>query len=136
MRSNIAQETTNTTSVTNVQLQEMINQGVTATLAACDANTNGVDNHNSGTCARRNERATRECMEMDIQEKDNNQSQNDKTEQENGKSVKEKSSQSQTSTKSQSQIKSKSTPRSRFGKSIENRTRKPKFPKVSPPVPT
>ncbi|GKD47421.1 hypothetical protein Tco_1272066 [Tanacetum coccineum] len=97
MRSNIAQETTNTTSVTNAQLQEMINQGVTATLAARDANTNGIDNHNSGTGARRNERATRECMEMDIQEKDNNQSQNDKTEQENGKSVKEKSSQSQTS---------------------------------------
>ncbi|GJS72508.1 reverse transcriptase domain-containing protein [Tanacetum coccineum] len=39
----------------------MINQGVTATLAARDANTNGVDSHNSGTGARRNERATREC---------------------------------------------------------------------------
>ncbi|GJQ93848.1 hypothetical protein Tco_0004987 [Tanacetum coccineum] len=42
----------------------------------------------------------------DIQEKDKNRSQNDKTEHENGKSVKEKSSQSQKSTKSQSQIKS------------------------------
>ncbi|GJZ51183.1 reverse transcriptase domain-containing protein [Tanacetum coccineum] len=60
-RSNIAPETTNTTSVTNAQLQAMINQGVTATLAAHDANTNGVDSHNSGTGARRNERATREC---------------------------------------------------------------------------
>ncbi|GKA50362.1 hypothetical protein Tco_0743435 [Tanacetum coccineum] len=59
-RSNIAPETTNTTSVTNAQLQAMINQGVTAALATCDANTNGVDSHNSGTGARRNERATRE----------------------------------------------------------------------------
>ncbi|GJS44120.1 reverse transcriptase domain-containing protein [Tanacetum coccineum] len=44
----------------------MINQGVTATLAARDANTNGVDNHNSGTSARRNERATRECTYPDF----------------------------------------------------------------------
>ncbi|GJZ24348.1 hypothetical protein Tco_0561807 [Tanacetum coccineum] len=51
---------TNTTSVTNAQLQAMINQGVTTALAARDANTNGVDSHNSGTGARRNERATRE----------------------------------------------------------------------------
>ncbi|GJT72507.1 putative reverse transcriptase domain-containing protein [Tanacetum coccineum] len=48
-RSNIAPKTTNTTSVTNAQLQAMINQGITAALAARDANTNGVDNHNSGT---------------------------------------------------------------------------------------
>ncbi|GJU58011.1 reverse transcriptase domain-containing protein [Tanacetum coccineum] len=48
-RSNIAPETTNTTSVTKAQLQAMINQGVTAALAARDANTNGVDSHNSGT---------------------------------------------------------------------------------------
>ncbi|GJV13740.1 hypothetical protein Tco_1355281 [Tanacetum coccineum] len=47
-----------TTSVTNAQLKAMIDQGVTAVLAARDANTNGVDNHNSGTCVRRNERAT------------------------------------------------------------------------------
>ncbi|GJV01361.1 retrovirus-related pol polyprotein from transposon TNT 1-94 [Tanacetum coccineum] len=73
---------------------------------------------------------------MDIQENDKNRSQNNKTEHENGKSVKEKSSQSQKSTKSQSLIKSKSTPGSRFGKSIENRTRNPKLPKVGPPVPT
>ncbi|GJZ59682.1 putative reverse transcriptase domain-containing protein [Tanacetum coccineum] len=58
-RSNIALETTNTTSVSNAQLQAMINQGVTAALAARDANTNGVDSHNSGTSARRKERATR-----------------------------------------------------------------------------
>ncbi|GKB66771.1 putative reverse transcriptase domain-containing protein [Tanacetum coccineum] len=65
-RSNIAPETTNTTSVTNAQLQAMINQGVIAALVARDANTNGVDNHNSGTCARRNERATRECTYPDF----------------------------------------------------------------------
>ncbi|GJT76089.1 hypothetical protein Tco_1042814 [Tanacetum coccineum] len=38
-----------TTTVTNAQLQVMIDQGVTAVLAAHDANTNDVDNHNSGT---------------------------------------------------------------------------------------
>ncbi|GJT89926.1 putative reverse transcriptase domain-containing protein [Tanacetum coccineum] len=65
-RSNIAPKTTNTTSVTNAQLQAMINQGVTAALAARDANTNGVDSHNSGTGARRNERATRECTYPDF----------------------------------------------------------------------
>ncbi|GKD59522.1 hypothetical protein Tco_1297031 [Tanacetum coccineum] len=65
-RSNIAPETTNTTYVTNGQLQEMINQGVTGALAARDANTNGVDSHNSGTGARRNERATRECTYPDF----------------------------------------------------------------------
>ncbi|GJT96243.1 putative reverse transcriptase domain-containing protein [Tanacetum coccineum] len=47
-----------TTSVTNAQLKAMIDQGITAALAARDANTNGVDSHNSGTCVRRNERAT------------------------------------------------------------------------------
>ncbi|GJT86425.1 putative reverse transcriptase domain-containing protein [Tanacetum coccineum] len=65
-RSNIAPETTNTTSVTNAQLQAMINQGVTAALASRDANTNGVDSHNSGTGARRNERATHETVGNDI----------------------------------------------------------------------
>ncbi|GJT03640.1 hypothetical protein Tco_0838102 [Tanacetum coccineum] len=44
----------------------MINQGVTVALAARDANTNGVDNHNSGTRARRNERATHECTYPDF----------------------------------------------------------------------
>ncbi|GJR00661.1 putative reverse transcriptase domain-containing protein [Tanacetum coccineum] len=55
-----------TTTVTNAQLQAMIDQGVTAVLAARDANTNGVDSHNSGTGARRNERATRECTYPDF----------------------------------------------------------------------
>ncbi|GKE55890.1 hypothetical protein Tco_1495075 [Tanacetum coccineum] len=59
---------TNTTSVTNAQLQEMINQGVTAALAACDANrsTNGDDSHSSGTGVRRNEQAARECTYTDF----------------------------------------------------------------------
>ncbi|GJU30730.1 putative reverse transcriptase domain-containing protein [Tanacetum coccineum] len=55
-----------TTTVTNAQLQAMIDQGVTVVLAARDANTNGVDSHNSGTGARRNERATRECTYPDF----------------------------------------------------------------------
>ncbi|GJV51875.1 reverse transcriptase domain-containing protein [Tanacetum coccineum] len=46
--------------------QAMINQGVTAALAARDANTNGVDSHNSGISARRNERATRKTIGNDI----------------------------------------------------------------------
>ncbi|GKB50037.1 reverse transcriptase domain-containing protein [Tanacetum coccineum] len=55
-----------TTSVTNAQLKAMIDQCVTAALAARDANTNGVDSHNSGTCVRRNERATLECTYPDF----------------------------------------------------------------------
>nr|GEY12988.1 hypothetical protein [Tanacetum cinerariifolium] len=67
-RSTADQETTNTTSVTNSQLQAMIDQGVTAALAARDAlrSTNGDDNHNSRTGARRTERATRECTYTDF----------------------------------------------------------------------
>ncbi|GJV58577.1 hypothetical protein Tco_1459582 [Tanacetum coccineum] len=67
-RSNTAPETTNTTSVTNAQLQAMINQGVTATLAARDAdrNMNGDDSHNSGTGVRRTERIARECTYNDF----------------------------------------------------------------------
>ncbi|GJU03310.1 putative reverse transcriptase domain-containing protein [Tanacetum coccineum] len=42
--------TATTTTVTNAQLQAMIDQGVTAILAARDANTNGINSHNSGTC--------------------------------------------------------------------------------------
>ncbi|GJT09266.1 hypothetical protein Tco_0856308 [Tanacetum coccineum] len=58
--------TTTTTSVTNAQVKAMIDQGVTAALAARNANTNGVDSHNSGTGARRNERAARECTYPDF----------------------------------------------------------------------
>nr|GFC36154.1 hypothetical protein [Tanacetum cinerariifolium] len=62
------QETVNTTTVTNAQLQTMIDQGVTAALAARDAlrSTNGDDGHNSGTGARRTERVTRECTYTDF----------------------------------------------------------------------
>nr|GEW03704.1 hypothetical protein [Tanacetum cinerariifolium] len=50
-RSTADQETINATSVTNAQLQEMIDQGVTAALAARDAlrSMNGDDSHNSRT---------------------------------------------------------------------------------------
>ncbi|GKE27281.1 hypothetical protein Tco_1442665 [Tanacetum coccineum] len=46
----------------------MIDQGVTAALAARDANrsTNGDDSHNLGTCVRRTERATHECTYTDF----------------------------------------------------------------------
>ncbi|GJT74809.1 putative reverse transcriptase domain-containing protein [Tanacetum coccineum] len=65
---NIATKTTNTTSVTNAQLQAMINQGVTAALAARDAdrNTNGDDSHISRAGVRRTERAARECTYTDF----------------------------------------------------------------------
>ncbi|GJZ66139.1 putative reverse transcriptase domain-containing protein [Tanacetum coccineum] len=61
-RLNTTPETTNTTSVTNAQLQAMIDQGVTTALAARDAdrNMNGDDSHNSGTSVRRTEHTTRE----------------------------------------------------------------------------
>nr|GFD36895.1 hypothetical protein [Tanacetum cinerariifolium] len=46
----------------------MIDQGVTAALAAHDALrcTNGDDSHNSGTGVRRTERAARECTYTDF----------------------------------------------------------------------
>nr|GFD14135.1 hypothetical protein [Tanacetum cinerariifolium] len=46
----------------------MIDQGVTAALAARDAlrSTNGDDSHNSGTGVRRTERAARECTYTDF----------------------------------------------------------------------
>ncbi|GJV43465.1 putative reverse transcriptase domain-containing protein [Tanacetum coccineum] len=57
---------TTTTSVTNAQLQAMIDQGVIATLAARDANRNGDDSHTSGTGGRRTERVVRECTYQDF----------------------------------------------------------------------
>nr|GFD01393.1 reverse transcriptase domain-containing protein [Tanacetum cinerariifolium] len=57
---------TTTTTVTNAQLQAMIDQGVTATLAARDANRTGDDSHTSGTGVRRTERVTRECTYQDF----------------------------------------------------------------------
>ncbi|GJV95287.1 hypothetical protein Tco_1546864, partial [Tanacetum coccineum] len=55
-----------TTTVTNGQLQAMIDQGVTSVLEAREANTNGVDSHNSRKGARRNERATHKTVGNDI----------------------------------------------------------------------
>nr|GFA86820.1 hypothetical protein [Tanacetum cinerariifolium] len=67
-RSTADQETINATTVTNAQLQAMIDQGVTAALAARDAlrSTNGDDSHNFRTSVRRTERATRECTYTDF----------------------------------------------------------------------
>nr|GFC36861.1 hypothetical protein [Tanacetum cinerariifolium] len=67
-RSTADQETVNATMVTNAQLQAMIDQGVTAALAARDAlrSSNGDDSHNSGTGVRRTERATHECTYTDF----------------------------------------------------------------------
>nr|GFA35272.1 putative reverse transcriptase domain-containing protein [Tanacetum cinerariifolium] len=58
-RSTADQETVNATTVTNAQLQAMINQGVTAALAARDAlrSTNGDDSHNSETATDRLQQA-------------------------------------------------------------------------------
>ncbi|GJX46795.1 putative reverse transcriptase domain-containing protein [Tanacetum coccineum] len=50
-----------TTTVTNAQLQAMINEGVSAALAARDATRNGTDSHSSGTGVRGSERVAREC---------------------------------------------------------------------------
>ncbi|GJZ20873.1 phospholipase-like protein [Tanacetum coccineum] len=60
--------TTNTTSITNAQLQAMIDQGIIAALAARDANrsTNGEDSHNSGMGVKRTERVARECTYQDF----------------------------------------------------------------------
>nr|GEZ31740.1 hypothetical protein [Tanacetum cinerariifolium] len=67
-RSTADQEIVNATTVTNAQLQTMIDQGVTAALAACDAlrSTNGDDSHNSRTGVRRTKRAARECTYTDF----------------------------------------------------------------------
>nr|GFA93498.1 hypothetical protein [Tanacetum cinerariifolium] len=67
-RSTANQETINPTSVNNAQLQEVIDQGVTIALAACDAlrSTNSDDSHNSETGVRRTEQATRECTYIDF----------------------------------------------------------------------
>nr|GFC05780.1 hypothetical protein [Tanacetum cinerariifolium] len=52
---------TTTTSVTNAQLQAMIDEGVNAALPAHVATKNGDDSHTSGTGARRPVQAAREC---------------------------------------------------------------------------
>ncbi|GKC69330.1 putative reverse transcriptase domain-containing protein, partial [Tanacetum coccineum] len=55
-----------TTTVTNAQLQAMIDQGVSAALAARDANRNGVDSHTSGMGVRGSECVARECTYQDF----------------------------------------------------------------------
>ncbi|GKA16485.1 reverse transcriptase domain-containing protein [Tanacetum coccineum] len=55
-----------TTTVTNAQLQAMIDQGVTAALAVRDANRNGDDSHTSGIGARRTKCIARECTYQDF----------------------------------------------------------------------
>ncbi|GJW32519.1 reverse transcriptase domain-containing protein [Tanacetum coccineum] len=57
---------TTITSVTSAQLQAMIDEGVTAVLAARATTRNGDDSHTSGTGVRRNERAVRECTYQDF----------------------------------------------------------------------
>nr|GEW99850.1 hypothetical protein [Tanacetum cinerariifolium] len=57
---------TTTTTVTNAQLQAMIDQGVNATLAARDANQTGDDSHTSRMGVRRTERVTQECTYQDF----------------------------------------------------------------------
>ncbi|GJW42659.1 hypothetical protein Tco_0071458 [Tanacetum coccineum] len=65
-RSTPGTENLTTTTVTNAQLQAMIDQGVTAALVARDANRNGDDSHTSGTGVRRNEHVARECTNPDF----------------------------------------------------------------------
>ncbi|GJR31052.1 putative reverse transcriptase domain-containing protein [Tanacetum coccineum] len=59
-------DTHTTTSVTNAQLQAMIDEGVTAALAARDATRNGNDSHTSGTGARRPVQVAHECTYPDF----------------------------------------------------------------------
>ncbi|GKE43945.1 hypothetical protein Tco_1471229, partial [Tanacetum coccineum] len=55
-----------TTMITNAQLQAMIDQGVSAALAARDATMNGVDSHTLGTGVRGSECVARECTYQDF----------------------------------------------------------------------
>ncbi|GJX31485.1 putative reverse transcriptase domain-containing protein [Tanacetum coccineum] len=55
-----------TTTVTNAQLQAMIDQGVSAALAARDTTRNGVDSHTLGTGVRGSELVARECTYQDF----------------------------------------------------------------------
>ncbi|GJT06634.1 hypothetical protein Tco_0841096 [Tanacetum coccineum] len=55
-----------TTSVTNAQLQAMIDEGVTAALAARDATRNDDDSYTSRTGAKRPVQVARECTYPDF----------------------------------------------------------------------
>nr|GEX04681.1 reverse transcriptase domain-containing protein [Tanacetum cinerariifolium] len=57
---------TTTTTITNAQIQDMIDQGVNVALAERDANRTGDYSHTSGTGVRRTERFTRECTYQDF----------------------------------------------------------------------
>nr|GEV66111.1 putative reverse transcriptase domain-containing protein [Tanacetum cinerariifolium] len=57
---------TTTITITNAQLQAMIDQGVNTALVARDANRTGDDSHTSGTGIRRTERVTQECTYQDF----------------------------------------------------------------------
>ncbi|GJS55077.1 putative reverse transcriptase domain-containing protein [Tanacetum coccineum] len=59
-------DTHTTTSVTNAQIQAMINEGVTTVLAARDATRNGDDSHTSGKGARRLVQVALECTYPDF----------------------------------------------------------------------
>ncbi|GKF45216.1 putative reverse transcriptase domain-containing protein, partial [Tanacetum coccineum] len=59
-------DTHTTTTVTNAQIQAMINEGITAALAAHDATQNGDDSHTSGTGVRRPVQVARECTYPDF----------------------------------------------------------------------
>ncbi|GKA87838.1 hypothetical protein Tco_0809602 [Tanacetum coccineum] len=59
-------DTYTTTSVTNAQIQAMINEGVTATLATCDATWNGDDSQTSGMGVRRPVQVAHECTYPDF----------------------------------------------------------------------
>ncbi|GKD41232.1 putative reverse transcriptase domain-containing protein [Tanacetum coccineum] len=59
-------DTHTTTSVTNAQIQAMINEGITTALAARDATRNGDDSHTSGTGVRRPVQVARECTYPDF----------------------------------------------------------------------
>ncbi|GKF51629.1 hypothetical protein Tco_0148096, partial [Tanacetum coccineum] len=59
-------DTHTTTSVTNAQIQTMINEGVTAALVARDATRNDDDSHTSGTGVRRPVQVARVCTYPDF----------------------------------------------------------------------
>nr|GFB18053.1 putative reverse transcriptase domain-containing protein [Tanacetum cinerariifolium] len=66
-----ATTTTPTTTITNAQLQALINRGVAAALTECDAdrNRNGDNNNDSGTGRRRQMATLRECTYTDFLKK-------------------------------------------------------------------
>nr|GFA61138.1 hypothetical protein [Tanacetum cinerariifolium] len=78
-RSTAEQETINATTITNAQLQKMIDQGVTAALAARDAlrSTNGDDSHNSRIASKRKlENTSRTTRNQQQQQQHSNKRQN------------------------------------------------------------